>query len=231
MQSKNIIWRKYLFSFLITAIIFASALYVSNYFAQKKLDEIRNIQDKIAIDILSSETQFSLLEESSCTNFGSNTLSTELGNLEDKLTYTENQRGHDDSEVITLKKYYSLLEIKDYLLMNKISEKCKKTPISIIYFYATDDKCQDCEKEGYVLTHLRETYPDLRVYSFDYNIDVTAVKTLIAVNKIKDELPALIIKDKVYYGFKSVEDLEKLVPELKASLKTASATPTKRLDR
>lgn len=228
MQKEELNWKKYLFSFLITAIIFASALYLSNYFAQKKLDEIRNIQDKIAIDILSSETQFSLLEESSCTDVGNGTLSSELGNLEDKLTYTENQRGHNDAEVMTLKKYYSLLEIKDYLLMNKISEKCRKTPISIIYFYATDDKCPDCEKEGYVLTHLRETYPDLRVYSFDYNIGVSAVKTLISVNKIKDELPALIIGNKVYYGFKGVEDLEKMMPELKITkAKTATTTPNK----
>ncbi len=230
MQREELNWKKYLFSFLITAIIFALALYISNYFAKKKLDEIRNIQDKIAIDILSSETQFSLLEESSCKDVGDGTLSVELGNLEDKLSYTENQRGHNDSEVITLKKYYSLLEIKDYLLMNKISEKCKKTPVSIIYFYAADDKCSDCEKEGYVLTHLREEYPELRVYSFDYNIDVSAVKTLISVNKIKYELPALIIKDKVYYGFKGVEDLEKMIPELKA-LKAIRSNSTTTIDK
>lgn len=226
MQDNGVYWRKYLFSFLITAIIFASALYLSNYFAEKKLNEIRNIQDKIAIDILSSETQFSLLEELSCKDLGTGSLSTELGNLEEKLTYTENERGHDDAEVLTLKKYYSLLEIKDYLLMNKISEKCKRTPLSIIYFYSTDDSCTDCEKEGYVLTSLRENYPDLRVYSFDYNIDVSAVRTLISINKIKNELPAIIIKDKVYYGFQSIEDLEKILPELK-TLKAKTATSTK----
>ncbi len=225
MENNIINWKKYLFSFLITAIIFTTAIYLSNYFAEKKLDEIRNIQDKIAIDILSSETQFSLLEESSCKEFGTGTLSTELGNLEDKLAYTESERGHDDSEVITLKKYYSLLEIKDYLLMNKISDKCKKTPLSIIYFYGTDESCSDCEKEGYVLTHLRETYPELRVYSFDYDIDVSAVKTLISVNKVKKELPALIIKDKIYYGFQGVEDLEKIMPELN-TLKAKNATST-----
>lgn len=222
----EISWRKYLFSFLITAAIFASALYLSNFFSEKKLDQIRNIQDKIAIDILSSETQFSLLEDSSCRDVGSNTLSDELGELEEKLAYTETQRGYDDNEVITLKKYYSLLEIKDYLLMNKISEKCNRKPISIIYFYSTDKKCLDCEKEGYVLTKLRETYPDLRVYSFDYNIDVSAVKTLISINKIKNELPALIIKDKVYYGFQGIEALEKMIPELK-TLKLKMATSTK----
>ena len=225
-MKNNIDYKKYIFSFVITAIIFATAIYLSNYFSQKKLDEIRNIQDKISIDILSSETQFSLLEQSSCKDIGSGSLSNELGNLEAKLSYTENQRGTEDSEVQTLKQYYSLLEIKDYLLMNKISEKCNKTPLSIIYFYSNSDKCEDCEKEGFVLTKLRETYPDLRVYSFDYNIDVSAVKTLISINKVENKLPAIIIKDKIFYGFQSIEDLEKAMPELQ-KMKSQKSSTTK----
>lgn len=230
-NSNGIDWKKYFFSFVITTVIFVTAIYLSNYFSQKKLDEIRGIQDKISIDILSSETQFSLLEESSCKDIGTGSLSTELGTLEEKLSYTESSRGVNDPEVKTLKRYYSLLEIKDYLLMNKISEKCKKTPLSIIYFYTTDDKCADCQKEGYVLTSLRQTYPDLRVYSFDYNIDLSAVKTLISINKVKNELPAVIIKDKPYYGFQSLEDVEKAMPELgilKAKMEAENkATSTK----
>lgn len=224
-MKNGIDYKKYVFSFVITALIFATAIYLSNYFGQKKLDEIRNIQDKISIDILSSETQFSLLEQSSCKDIGSGSLSNELGNLEAKLTYTENQRGTEDPEVQTLKKYYSLLEIKDYLLMNKISEKCKKTPLSIIYFYSNNDNCKDCAKEGFVLTRLRETYPDLRVYSFDYDMDMSAVKTLISINKVKNELPAIVIKDQVYYGFQSIEDIEKAVPEL-AKLKALEESAT-----
>ena len=217
--------KKYLFSFIITVIIFSTAIYLSNYFSEKKLEEIRNIQDKISIDILSSETQFSLLEESLCKDLGINALSSELGELEAKLSYTESSRGADDSEVQILKKYYSLLEIKDYLLMNKISEKCKITPVSIIYFYSNAGDCSDCQKEGYVLTSLRETYPDLRVYSFDYNIDLSAVKTLIGINKVKNNLPAIFIKDDSYYGFQSIENLEKAIPELQV-LKNKNATTT-----
>ena len=218
-------WKKYIFSFLITAIIFVTAISLSNYFSNKKLADIRDIQDKISIDILSSETQFALLEESSCKDVGTGTLSTELGNLEEKLSYTEQERGVNDSEVKTLKRYYSLLEIKDYLLMNKVSQKCKKTPLSIIYFYSNDGSCADCEKEGYVLTSLRQTYPDLRVYSFDYNIDLSAVKTLISINKVENKLPAIFIKDKAYYGFQSIENMEKTMPELQTlKAKTASTT-------
>ncbi len=226
MQHDTIDWKKYFFTFVITAIIFITAVILSNYFNSKKLSEIRSIQDKIAIDILSSETQFSLLEESSCKDVGSKSLSSELGSLEDKLSSTAGDRGNDDEQVQTLKRYYSLLEIKDYLLMNKIYEKCKKAPLSILYFYSTDSGCPDCEKEGYVLTRLREEYPDLRVYSFDYNVDLTAVKTLVSINKVENKLPALYIKDQIYYGFQSIEDLEKNIPELAAmkAQKLASST-------
>ena len=226
MKNNSVDWKKYFFSFVITVVIFITAILLSNYFGNKKMAEIRGIQDKIAIDILSSETQFSLLEESSCKDIGTGSLSTELGTLEEKLSYTERERGVTDSEVLSLKNYYYLLEIKDYLLMNKISQKCKKTPLSIIYFYSTDGSCDDCERQGYVLTRLREIYPELRVYSFDYNSSVSAVKTLISINKVKNTLPAIFIKENSYYSFQSVEDLEKAVPELQVLKKARNATST-----
>ncbi|MES3004512.1 MAG: hypothetical protein V4690_00195 [Patescibacteria group bacterium] len=228
MRQNEINWKKYIFSFIITVVIFATAVMLSTYFSNKKLAEIRNIQDTISIDILSSETQFALLEESSCKEVTTGALSSELGELESKLAYAEKDRGVKDDEVITLKKYYALLQIKDYLLMNKISEKCKKTPLSIIYFYSTDDTCEDCEKQGFVLTRLRETYPELRVYSFDYNTDLSAVKTLININKVKSTLPAIFFKEQAFYGFQSVEDLEEAIPELQTILKAKTATSTER---
>ncbi len=218
-------WKKYLYAFIITAIIFGTAIYLSDYFNQKKIDEIRSIQDKISIDILSSETQFSLLEESSCQDLaGQSALSDELGSLEEKLSYAERDRGTNDPEVQTLKQYYSLLEIKDYILMQSIAEKCGKQPLTIIYFYSNTNNCLDCEREGYVLTDLRQRFPNLRVYSFDYNLDISALKTLIDINKVKDQLPAVYIKNKMYYGFQSLDDIQKIIPELFA---TSTATTTK----
>ena len=46
----------------------AALVMLSNYFGNKKIDQLKTIQDKISIDILSSETQFSLLSELSCKN-------------------------------------------------------------------------------------------------------------------------------------------------------------------
>ena len=62
---------------------------------------------------------------------------------------------------------------------------------------------------------LREEYPELRVYAFDYGLDLSAVQTLIRVLDIAKNLPAVVVHDTPYYGFKSLEDFDKILPELK----------------
>lgn len=209
-------WQKYLLVFAITLAIFGTALYISNVASEKRLAEIKSIEDKIAIDILSSETQFNLLAESSCSDVSSRpVLSEELNSLAAKLSYTEESLGADNEEVINLKRYYSLLQIKDYLLMTKIAEKCGTKPLVVLYFYSNIGDCPECERMGYVLTFLRNEYPELRVYSFDYNLDLSALRTLRSILKIENSLPAIVVKGKTYYGFKSIEEFEEIVPELK----------------
>lgn len=212
-------WKKYAYTFFITAVIFITAIFLSNYFSQKKINEIKNIESRIAVDILASETQFSLLSELSCKEISSGLLSKELATLGDKLAFTEQNRGSDDAEVLNLKKYYSLLQIKDFLLMQKIKDRCGSSGVggnlSIMYFYSNEGDCPDCEKEGYVLTKLRSDYPELRVYSFDYNLDLSAIKTLVSIYNIEDKMPAILVNDKIYYGFKSVEEMKEALPALK----------------
>jgi len=208
-------WKKYVIVLFITSTIFISGLWLSNYFSNRKIDQLKSIESKISLDLMSSETQFSLLQEQSCKDVSGTVLSSELNSLADKISYSENNIGADDTDVVSLKKYYSLLEIKDYLLMKKIRERCGEKSIFILYFYKNDN-CDDCTKQGYVLTSLREKYPDLRVYSFDYNLDLSAIKTMTSIYKVPDDLPAIVINGKVYSGFKSLEDIEKTFPELES---------------
>ncbi len=217
--------RKYLFAFLITALIFGTAVVASSMLTDKKLEDVRSIENRVALDILSSETQFALLAETSCRDIGPGFLSQELGPLGEKLSYAENQSGFSNEDVESLKRSYFLLEIKDYLLMKRLTEKCNIKPTFILYFYSSEDKCEECERMGFVLTALRDKYPDLRVYSFDYHFDVGAISTLTSIYKVKGELPALIINGEPYYGFRNVEELETQVPALKL-LKTATSTAT-----
>jgi len=73
--------KKYLVAFVITALIFGTAVVASSMLTDKKLEDVRDIENRVALDILSSETQFALLEETSCKDIGAGFLSKELGPL------------------------------------------------------------------------------------------------------------------------------------------------------
>ncbi len=216
--------KRYLVVFVITLALFLTTLSLSSFLSGKKLKNIKSIQDSVAIDIMSSETQFQLLQELSCKDVAANTLSDTLNELSDKIAYSE-QNIRNKDEVTELKRYYSLLEIKDYLLMQKIKAKCGTTVVPIFYFYTTAENCSECIKQSAVLTELRKKYPEARIYSFDYNLELTALQSLIKIFKVEDtKLPALVINEKLYTGFKSMEDIEKTSPDIlkmKAELEKA----------
>lgn len=212
MQQKD--WVRYIVVLLITLTIFLSAIWLSSFVNDRKLSDIKNVQDKVSIDIMSSETQFQLLQGFSCKDVSASTLSSELNNLAEKISYSEQNIKKQD-EVKDLKKYYTLLQIKDYLIMQKIKEKCNVPVVPVFYFYTTSDKCENCVKESAVLSKLRDEYPELRVYSFDYNLEVSPLQTLIRIFKVDDHnLPAIYMNDKLYTGFKDENDIKEALPEL-----------------
>ncbi|HEY1037211.1 MAG TPA: hypothetical protein VGE62_01360 [Candidatus Paceibacterota bacterium] len=209
---------KYLLTFLITAIIFGSMLYVNSMLDSRRIADVKSVQDQISLDLLSSETQFSLLKETSCRNLSDSILSQELNSLATKLSYLESNNSANNLEELTyVKKYYSLLQIKDSILMQQLGQKCTGTkPISILYFYGNKSDCSECEKMSYVLTYLRQQYPELRIYSFDTNLELSALETLKSIYGIKPtELPALVYNDEAFVGFKTIEEVREMIPEIK----------------
>src|SRR3989344_2971204 len=197
--------KRYIIAFFIAAAIFGTALAVSNVLNNMRLEQVQMIEENIATDILSLETQFELLSELSCKDIRENSvLSQELADVSKRVSYTEEKLGAENSEVLRLKRQYTLLQIKDLLLMKKVSQKCGLEPIFVLYFYSNESDCSDCERQGYALTALAEEYPQLRIYSFDYHLDLPALTTLLTINDLNGELPALIIGENPYYGFKSM---------------------------
>ncbi len=219
-------WMKYFISFVITAGIFGTVFYISNLLNGKRVTEMLEIQQKITIDLLSSETQFALLKEASCAQDVSSMLTTEISRLSERLNYMEEQFGANNKNVINLKMNYSLLLIKDYLLLTELSKKCNYHPVVILYFYDGTD-CEDCRKENYVFSAIREKYPDVRVYAFDASLELSAIRTLLDMYNVSPEYPSIVINGKSVSGFKTVEQVEAMVPELAKRVKEAEAKKAK----
>src|SRR3989338_6514464 len=206
----------------ITIALVATVAYAVNYLNRQRIAELSAIEEQISIETLSLDTRFSLLEAAPCDNASSTDITGALTDLGNRFAYTENQLGRDNAQVIRLKQQYSLLEIRDYLVTKKLAAACGTKPVTVLYFYSNAGNCPNCDKAGYALSYLRDTYPTLRVYSFDYHLGLGALETLIGLQKVREELPALIINGKSSYGFTSLADLEKKFP--KGSLPATSAS-------
>ena len=229
-EVKEVDSKKYVVVFFITVAVFTAVFFLSNYLYGERINQVKNIEDNIGRNILESEVQYALLADAACeTSEDTNpAMVSEINSLSNRLSYMEEQRGADDAEVIALKKYYSLLQIKDYLLLRERSKQCGQKPLTILYFYTNIGACDDCKKQGYVLTSMREDYDQLHIYAFDYNLGLSVIETLKSIYKLEDKLPIIVINRKPYYGFKAREEIEKMMPELAATRATSTrATSTR----
>lgn len=221
--------RNALLALLITGAIIGTVFYAINYLDSLRIKELEAIENQLATDTLSLETQFSLLEEAPCENLTEGTiLSQEVSNLGDRLAAAETRLGNTDAEVTRIKKQYTLLQIRDYLLTKRLAETCDIDPVVVLYFYSNAGDCAECDRAGYTLSYLRQTYPALRVYSFDYNLDIGALKTLIAIEKVQPQFPAFIIEGKRSYGFTSLDEFETLFPKTLFASTTPATSKVKK---
>lgn len=221
----SLVARNALIALAITLALIGTVTYAVNYLNEVRLAELTEIENQLSIDTLSLDTQFSLLEAAPCDSIASSTtLTSELNDLGTHLAYAENLLGTDNPQVVRLKEQYSLLEIRDYLITNQLAAACGTKPVTVLYFYSNAGDCSDCDKAGYALSYLRNTFPALRVYSFDYNLDLGALRTLVTITKVKDTLPAFVINGKHSYGFTTLADLEKQFPRGALSTSTPPRT-------
>ncbi len=213
MTEKKINIQKYFLVLFFTLLIFSSGFFLSHTLNNKRIEQLNSLQQNLRIDILAIETQFAILNQAPCENLNESTLTKELYDIAQKLTSVGNNLGNSHPYYLQLKKYYSILEIKHWLLLQRASKECDTDLTFIIYFYSDQKNCPQCEDQGYILTYFRNKYPFLRVYSFDYSLDLSALKTLKSLYSLEETLPVIIINDEVYQGFKNKKDLEQILSQ------------------
>jgi hypothetical protein len=204
---------KYVVVFLITVSIFFSVFYISDKISSSRLEKLSDLQEKMSLSILSTETRFALLKESSCSDIflGSELeigVTKELNNLVSRIKFLESELGSDNSDVLYLKERYSLLQIKDYLLVKELSNKCGYNITTVLYFNGED--CAECKNQSIVLDAIREENDNVRVYWFDGEINVATVDILETLFNI-NSYPALVIGDETYETFLPYNELKEVI--------------------
>ncbi len=222
-------WHTYVIVLAITVFVFGSAYLLSSFFYQQRVSDVRAVEQSLNLSVLATEVDYALLADAICEG-ESSVLSDELSDLAEKLSFME-ETGQDKKNLESLKKNYTLLQVKDYLLTKQKAVQCGVQPPTMLYFYSNEGNCGDCKRQGYVLTGLQQDHPELRIYALDYNLDLSVMRTLRSIYKLSGELPALVVSRVPYYGFKDREQVLSILPELSSSTssgKVISSTTTKK---
>ena len=211
--TKTIFWR----SLIITIVIFSAGLLLGLY-----LDNLRSneVYDELKTNELSTESY--LVEQSFWDTFGTNdctiaekrlnSISTELVNLGLYLNSYEQKSLFKDKEFEYLAQRYFLLEIKGYILFNKLKDECDLQNDVILYFYTPGDS--NSELQGYVLDNLvQRSNGTVDIFSInkDFQGD-PAINSLLIYYNITQS-PTLIINGQTKEGYTSYSEIQTLINE------------------
>ncbi|MFC1723065.1 hypothetical protein ACFL0V_02920 [Nanoarchaeota archaeon] len=201
---------KYIAVFAITTLVFVVGILLGNYFSEQKLDQVDHLGQNLKIDTLAMELQYELIAEDPCAHVNNTLLAEDLYEMASKLDYMENRLGEDNPDVVELKKYYSLLELRHWLFMKKTNAECGVNNTLVIYFYSNEDDCPKCKTQGFILTWVRKNYPSVYVYAFDYNIENAALDTIKDLYDVTG-FPSVVIMGEVHNEFVGKKAMEEMV--------------------
>ncbi|MDI6825687.1 MAG: hypothetical protein QMD36_00610 [Candidatus Aenigmarchaeota archaeon] len=111
-------------------------------------------------------------------------------------------------EYVKLKRDYTLLSIRAWLLSSDVKKRCGEQIIPALYFYSKD--CNSCINQSYVLDNLKKQNPNFSAFIVDFNLDEPIVKIIKDVYNVT-EVPSFIINDKLYSGYQSLDRMEKII--------------------
>lgn len=198
---------KYVAAFSITTLIFIVGILIGNSISSAKMQAIDSLQQDITVRTIGSEMQYLLLAEHPCQDIHSSELSQELFEIGSKLAHMEQTLGSQDENVLNLKRYYSLLEIRHWLLLKRAQRDCNATYSLILYFYSNEGDCDACKQQGYVLNTIHRKYPDVNIYSFDVNIHDAVLATVKQIYNITGP-PTIVLNGKKMDGFVDKDGVE-----------------------
>jgi hypothetical protein len=115
-------------------------------------------------------------------------------------------------EYVELKRDYTMLSIRAWLLSLNVKEKCGKDIVPVLYFYSKE--CERCIEQGDVLDKLRSEDKRLAVFTIDINLNESIITVIKNTYNIT-EAPSLVVeKNTSLKGFTSEEQLKQAISRI-----------------
>lgn len=209
----------YMIALLLAAMVFVVGIFVGNYFAYEKAENLDISQKAIYAFLALSELKeesFSNNAAAYC-NLSWNDVWLEKVEVGSILASLEQKLGKENAEVREQKILYNEIQFKTFKLVNDINENCGKNWSIILFFYTNDKKSELgdyklSELQGYVLdTIYQSDTENVKIFSFERELfDESLEEQLIQQYNIT-LIPALVINGETYNRFMSKNEVKDII--------------------
>ncbi len=201
---------RHIAALLATVLIFATGLGVGYLITQNTAETALEMAKKIRIRSDSIALQNDIAEEHIC-EINIFNLTQEKAKLGRKVEDLERKLGNNNPNVMDIKERYTLLSIRQLLLVRKHNNKCENGYIPILFFHSNRDNVSASESQGYVLDYIYRQNKDRIInYAFDIDIDTPALNALKSIYEIKTA-PSLVVNGTTYKGLKDKQEMEEIL--------------------
>jgi len=211
---------KYIIAALITAGIFVLGLLLGLVIEGKRVSYIEDVSREQNLDFSSLQLQYAYIDQLSQENnceAVSKTFEKNIENLESTRIRLENFDENaklNKKEFDSLKREYTLAQIRYWLLAKKTKELCGDDIVTILYFFSDDKECSQCNNQAFVLTYLKKRFREkLLIFSFDSRFYQEPMINLLKNTYDIYAYPSIVIEGEKYEGLiKTEEALEAICP-------------------
>ena len=206
--------KRYVIAFLITIGFFIIGIFIGFQLSNTRISYLQESATQQRLDFDSLQVQYlyagKLTEQGNC-NAIEATLNTNILNLIKTQERLEQYEKESTTQLIafrTLKREYTLAELRYWLLVRDTQDICHRDAITVVYFYTDDKNCPECRTEGFILTYLKKLFKDrLLVFSLDAELTEEPLVNLLIQSYNVTTYPSIIVNDELLEGFQNKDQV------------------------
>ncbi len=205
--------KRHLIALLLTLSIFVIGFLIGYSLQGERINYIQLIgkEQRLEFDSLQLQSLYvsSLLQEENCAAIGKalernvDTLEKTRARIE---SFIKDNKGIEEYDL--LKREYTLEQLRYWFLARETKTICKQDALSVLYFYASEDVCDDCRTQGSILTNLKNQFHDkVLVFALDASFLQEPLVALVKESFNVTSLPTIIIENEPFPSFTSQDTL------------------------
>ena len=217
-DSRSFRKRRYVLAGVLTFLIFSLGLILGLVIEGKRVEFSQHRITEQRLDLSSLQLQYAyidqLTQEKNCdalkVGFTEN-----VDVLEESRVRLENYRQSSSvnrAEFEFIRRDYILAQFNYWLLAKRYNQICDAPVATILFFYDDEERCDRCNDQGFVLSHLKNVFDEqLLNFAIYGKYEKEPMVSIVGKTYDIDSYPTLVIDDEKIEGFVDIDRLKEII--------------------